>query len=92
MKRGEGKLIFYKSENGKIELEVEGSLVDTMAEIGQLVHLIHIKTSRQNLFSGIEFERIMRDPEFWDEVFKTRPEDQIISEMNTRPKKEGDKT
>lgn len=85
-------MLFYKSENGKIELEVKGSLVDTMAEIGQLVHLIHIKTSRKNLFSGLEFEKMMRDPAFWDEVFKTRPEDQIISEMNTRPKKEGDKT
>ena len=93
MKRGEGKLIFYKSENGKIELEVKGSLVDTMAEIGQLVHLIHVKTSKINLFSGIEFERMMRDPAFWDEVFKTRPEDQSISEQDgKRRKKEGDKT
>jgi hypothetical protein len=54
--------------------------------------LIHVKTSKQNLFSGIEFERMMREPEFWDEVFRTRDSDQEIAEMNARPKKEGDKT
>jgi hypothetical protein len=92
MKRGEGKLLYYRTEDGKTELQIKGKITETIAEIGQLDHLIHIRISKNDLFSGIEFERIMRDPTFWDEVFKTRPEDQIISEMNTRPKKEGDKT
>lgn len=93
MKRGEGKLLYYRTEDGKTELQVKGKLTETMAEIGQLVHLIHIRTSKINLFSGIEFERIMRDPAFWDEVFKARKEDENISElMEESSKKEGDTT
>lgn len=84
--------MYYRTDGKKIELEVKGNLFDTIAEIGNLVHLIHVKTSKQNLFSGIEFERMMREPEFWDEVFRTRDSDQEIAEMNARPKKEGDKT
>jgi hypothetical protein len=84
--------MYYRSDGKKIELEVKGTLLDTIAEIGNLVHLIHVKTSKQNLFSGIEFERMMREPKFWDEVFRTRDSDQEIAEMNARPKKEGDKT
>ena len=84
--------MYYKTDGKKIELEVKGNLLDTIAEIGNLVHLIHVKTSKQNLSSGIEFERMMREPEFWDEVFRTRDSDQEIAEMNARPKKEGDKT
>jgi hypothetical protein len=84
--------MYYRTDGKKIELEVKGNLLDTIAEIGNLVHLIHVKTSKQNLFSGIEFERMMREPEFWDEVFRTRDSDQEIAEMNVRPKKEGDKT
>lgn len=93
MKRGEGKLLYYRTEDGKTELQVKGKLTETMAEIGQLVHLIHIRTSKIDLFSGIEFERIMRDPTFWDEVFKARKEDENLSElMEESSKKEGDKT
>jgi hypothetical protein len=77
--------MYYRTDGKKIELEVKGSLLDTIAEIGNLVHLIHVKTSKQNLFSGIEFERMMREPEFWDEVFRTRDSDQEIAEMNARP-------
>jgi hypothetical protein len=84
--------MYYRTDGKKIELEVKGNLLETIAEIGNLVHLIHVKTSKQNLFSGIEFERMMREPEFWDEVFRTRDSDQEIAEMNARPKKEGDKT
>lgn len=84
--------MYYRTDGKKIELEVKGNLLDTIAEIGNLVHLIHVKTSKQNLFSGIEFERMMREPEFWDEVFRTRDSDQEIAELNARPKKEGDKT
>lgn len=84
--------MYYITDGKKIELEVKGNLLDTIAEIGNLVHLIHVKTSKQNLFSGIEFERMMREPEFWDEVFRTRDSDQEIAEMNARPNKEGDKT
>lgn len=84
--------MYYRTDGKKIELEAKGSLLDTIEEIGNLVHLIHVKTSKQNLFSGIEFERMMREPEFWDEVFRTRDSDQEIAEMNARPKKEGDKT
>jgi hypothetical protein len=84
--------MYYRTDGKKIELEVKGNLLDTIAEIGNLVHLIHVKTSKQNLFSGIEFERMMREPEFWDEVFRTRDSDQEIAEMNASPKKEGDKT
>lgn len=84
--------MYYRTDGKKIELEVKGSLLDTIEEIGNLVHLIHAKTSKQNLFSGIELERMMREPEFWDEVFRTRDSDQEIVEMNARPKKEGDKT
>ena len=79
--------MYYRTDGKKIELEVKGNLLDTIAEIGNLVHLIHVKTSKQNLFSGIEFERMMREPEFWDEVFRTRDSDQEIAEMNARPKK-----
>lgn len=83
--------MYYRTDGKKIELEVKGNLLDTIAEIGNLVHLIHVKTSKQNLFSGIEFERMMREPEFWDEVFRTRDSDQEIAEMNAKLKKEGDK-
>lgn len=85
-------MMYYRTDGKKTELEVKGNLLDVIAEIGQLVHLVHVKTSKQNLFSGIEFERMMREPEFWDEVFRTRDSDQAIAGMNGRPNKEGDKT
>jgi hypothetical protein len=85
--------MYYRTEDEKIELQVKGTLPQMAAEIGQLVHLVHIRISKNNLFSGIEFERIMRDPAFWDEVFKARKEDENISElMEESSKKEGDKT
>ena len=84
--------MYYRTDGKKIELEVKGNVIDTIAEVGQLVHLIHVKVSKQNVFSGIEFERMMREPEFWDEVFRTRASDQEIAGMNSGPKKEGDKT
>jgi hypothetical protein len=85
--------MYYRTDGKKIELEVKGNLLDTIAEIGNLVHLVHIRISKNNLFSGIEFERIMRDPAFWDEVFKARKEDESFSElMEEISKKEGDKT
>ena len=86
-------MMYHRRQHGKTELQVKGKLTETMAEIGQLVHLIHIRTSKIDLFSGIEFERIMRDPTFWDEVFKARKEDENLSElMEESSKKEGDKT
>jgi hypothetical protein len=83
-------MMYYRTDGKKTELEVKGNLLDAIAEIGQLVHLVHVKVSKKNLFSGIEFERMMRRPEFWDEVFRTRDSDQEIAEMNERRKEEND--
>ncbi|MBR2540375.1 MAG: hypothetical protein IKE85_06065 [Mogibacterium sp.] len=83
-------MMYYRTEDGKTELRVKGNLFETISEIGQLVHFVHVKMSKQNIFSGLEFERMMRRPEFWDEVFKARDSDQEIAEMNERWKEKND--
>ena len=62
-------MIRYEVENGITSLEVKGQLADTIAEKGQLIHLVHLKISSKDLLSGLAFEKIMKSEEFMNEVF-----------------------
>lgn len=62
-------MIRYEVENGITSLEVKGQLADTIAEIGQLIHLVHLKISNKDLRAGLAFEKIMKNEEFMNDVF-----------------------
>ena len=61
-------------------IELEGSMTKILSELGTVVHVIHIRLCRQNLFAGLDFERTIRNPEFWDLVFKPSEGDSEIFE------------
>lgn len=62
-------MIRYEVENGITSLEVKGNLANTIAEIGQLIHLVHLEISSKDLCSGLAFEKIMKNEEFMNDVF-----------------------
>lgn len=69
---------YYREKDKEPELEIEGNLLDTVAEVTFLIHWIHVLLSSQNIFLGRIFERALRDPDFMDKVFKPCSEDENI--------------
>ena len=55
-----------------------GSMPEILSDLGSAVHAIHIRLCRQNLFAGLDFERAIRNPEFWEIVFKPSEVDSEI--------------
>lgn len=62
-------------KGGEIRLECKGTFPEIVADLGTLIHMLHLKMSKENFFLGMDFERTFRDPGFWDFVFKPRKED-----------------
>lgn len=57
-----------------------GSMPEILSDLGSAVHAIHIRLCKQNLFAGLEFEKAIRNPEFWNIVFKPSEMDSKIFE------------
>ena len=55
-----------------------GSLPEILSDLGTAIHVIHIRMCRKNLFFGLEFEKAIRAPEFWEMVFKPQEGDSDI--------------
>lgn len=65
-------MIRYEVKNGIVSLEANGSLADTIAEIAQLIHLVHLNVSNKDLRAGLAFVKIMKNEEFMNDVFAVR--------------------
>lgn len=57
-----------------------GSMPEILSDLGLAVHAIHIRLCKQNLFAGLDFEKTIRNPEFWDLVIKPSEMDSKIFE------------
>lgn len=69
---------YIKKDGGEPVIELEGNLTDTLADLGFLIHVIHVMLSNSNVFVGQLFENALKDPEFMERVFKPTPADAEI--------------
>lgn len=58
-----------------------GSMQEILSDLASAVHVIHVRLCKKDLFAGLEFEKTIRDPEFWNLVLKPSEEDSAISEL-----------
>lgn len=65
-------------------IEIEGSLTDNLADLAFIIHAMHVLLSNSNIFMGRMFERFLKNPEFWDQVFEPSPEDEYIIKASKR--------
>lgn len=72
-------MLKYSSDENGVDLEVEGSTADILAEIGTMVKFIHVRLSKNNLIAGIEFTHIIKDKKFWDYVLQPSDADYAIA-------------
>lgn len=70
--------IEVNQHEGELMVEVQGSLPEISADLGTVIHAIHVDACNKNIFLGREFERTFRDPEFWDLVFRPGKDDAEI--------------
>ena len=68
-------MIKYIHDNGHLELETEGTFVELLAESMEFLHVLHVRMCNDNLALGFEFERLMKEPDVLDEIFKPREGD-----------------
>lgn len=62
--------IEINQHEGELRVQTYGSLTEIMSDLGAVLHSMHVKICNENVFAGRDFERIFRDPEFLDFVFK----------------------
>lgn len=55
-----------------------------MADLAFIIHAMHVLLSNSNIFVGQMFERFLKDPELWDQVFKPSSEDEYIIKASKR--------
>lgn len=65
-------------EKDLMEIGFGGSFPDIISELGTLVHVLHIRLCKRDLFLGLEFEKTMKNPEFWELVLRAREGDAEI--------------
>lgn len=65
-------------------IEIEGNLIDNLADLAFIIHAMHVLLSNSNIFLGQMFERFLKDPELWDHVFKPSPDDEYIIKASKR--------
>lgn len=70
--------IEVNQHEGKLKVEVQGNLAEISADLGVVIHAIHVDACNKNIFLGSEFEHTFRDPEFWDLVFRPGKDDAEI--------------
>lgn len=67
--------IEVNQHEGELMIETRGTLPEIVSELGAVIHAIHVKACNDDIFVGREFERVFRDPEFCDLVFKPNKDD-----------------
>ena len=70
--------IEVNQHEGKLKVEVQGSLPEISADLGTVIHAIYVDACNKNIFLGREFESTFRDPGFWDLVFRPGKDDAEI--------------
>lgn len=64
----------------KMYIGCGGSLPEILSELGTTIHVLHIRFCKENLFLGLRFEEAVKDPKFWELIFKIREEDAELFE------------
>lgn len=67
--------IEVNQHEGKLMVEVQGNLPEIIADLGTVIHAIHVDACNKNIFLGRELEYTFRNPEFWDLVFRPGKDD-----------------
>ena len=67
--------IEVNQHEGKLMIETRGTLPEIVSDLGAVIHAIHVDACNKNIFLGREFERVFRDPEFHNLVFRTYKDD-----------------
>lgn len=67
--------IEINQHEGVLHIEVQGNLPEITADLGTAIHAIHVKACNDDIFVGREFERVFRDPEFHNLVFRPNKDD-----------------
>jgi hypothetical protein len=70
--------IEVNQHEGKLMVEVQGNLPEIIADLGTVIHAIHVDACNKNIFLGRELEYTFRNPEFWDLVFRPGKDDAEI--------------
>lgn len=71
------KIEVNKNED-KLMIETRGTLPEIVSDLGAVIHAIHVKACNDDIFVGREFERVFRDPEFHNLVFRPNKDDAEI--------------
>jgi hypothetical protein len=70
--------IEVNQHEGKLMVEVQGNLPEIIADLGTVIHAIHVDACNKNIFLGRELEYTFRNPEFWNLVFRPGKDDAEI--------------
>lgn len=67
--------IEVNQHEGELMIETHGTLPEIVSDLGAVIHAIHVKACNDDIFVGREFERVFRDPEFHNLVFRPNKDD-----------------
>lgn len=70
--------IEVNQHEGELMIETRGTLPEILSDLGAVIHAIHVKACNDDIFVGREFERVFRDPEFHNLVFRPGKNDAEI--------------
>lgn len=70
--------IEVNQHEGELMIETHGTLPEIVSDLGAVIHAIHVKACNDDIFVGREFERVFRDPEFHNLVFRPGKNDAEI--------------
>ena len=74
--------IEVNQHEGELMIETRGKLSEIIGDLGAVIHAIHVKACNDDIFVGREIERIFRDPEFYDLLFRPSKDDAEILEAS----------
>lgn len=70
--------IEVNQHEGELMIETRGTLPEIVSDLGAVIHAIHVKACNDDIFVEREFERVFRDPEFHNLVFRPGKNDAEI--------------
>ena len=73
-------MIEFTNKDGYITYHIQGSIIDVLAELAKMIHVIHVKISYHDLRAGRALEVAFKDPEFIEEIFKPDENDRELLE------------
>lgn len=63
-------MLKFESVGDEITIETEGAFADIMLDVAAFLHYLHADICKHSFLAGMEFEKLMRDPEYIDMIFK----------------------